>query len=60
MFDSTLTLLGERVKLTNLYTDTFDPLAIIGGANIGVVFRSRALGNWQTFFLSLGCVDGAL
>jgi Putative metal-binding motif len=57
LFDSSLSKLGERTQLTNLYADTFDPTAVIGGGNLGIAFRSRALGTWQTYFLSLGCVN---
>lgn len=60
MFDNELNGLGQRRQLTSLRAETFDPAAVIGGDGIGVVFRSRALGNWQTFFLRLGCATAPL
>jgi hypothetical protein len=58
LFDENLVPLGERTQLTNLYADTFDPMATVGGSHIGIAFRSRVLGDWQTYFMSLGCADG--
>jgi hypothetical protein len=58
MLNNQLEPLGNRAQLTHLDADTFDPLGTLGGANIGIVFRSRPFGNWQTYFLSLGCVSG--
>jgi hypothetical protein len=57
MYSNELMALGSRVRLTNLSTDTFEPHAVIGGSSIGVVFRSRVTGVWQTFFLRLGCEE---
>jgi hypothetical protein len=58
MFDRDFLPLSERQRLTWLFAATFDPTATIGGSSIGILFRSRALGSWQSFFLSLQCVEG--
>ena len=60
MFDNNLKALGSRTRLTELGADTFDPSATIGGPNIGVLFRSRNLGEWQSYFLAVKCTDGLL
>ncbi|MGC4063503.1 MAG: hypothetical protein QM784_02400 [Polyangiaceae bacterium] len=57
MFDQTLQPLGSRQRLTRLYTDSFSPIAAQGDGNLGVLFRSRAMGVWQSFFFGLRCIE---
>jgi hypothetical protein len=58
MFDQSLHALGSRQRLTRLYTESFAPMAAQGEGNLGVLFRSRAMGVWQSFFLGLRCLEG--
>jgi hypothetical protein len=55
MFDSDLIALDAQQQLTAMGTDNIDPVGVLGGGSLGILFRSRLFGPWHTFFTTLHC-----
>lgn len=58
MLDSSLKAQSDRNRLTSLGAETYDPQPALGGGGLGVLFRSRKVGPWQSYFVHLDCMDG--
>ncbi|HEY5960635.1 MAG TPA: hypothetical protein VIV60_28975, partial [Polyangiaceae bacterium] len=55
MFDNDFSPLGLQEQVSDLHSDSIDPGAVLGGGSLGVLFRSRKYGEWEAFFLAIGC-----
>lgn len=54
-FGNDLRPLDDQQMITALGTDSLDPVAALGGGTLGVAFRTRLNGPWQTYFTALEC-----
>src|SRR5512133_2237866 len=54
-FSNNLLALDEQQMITALGADSLDPVAALGGGTLGIAFRTRLNGPWQTYFTALAC-----
>lgn len=54
-FTKSLFPLDEQQQISNLGIDSLDPVGVLGGGTLGILFRSRIGGPWYTQFIALGC-----
>ncbi len=60
MFDNGLTAIDGQQQITSLGTDSVDPVGVLGGGALGILFRSRQRGPWHTYFTVLRCWEMTL
>jgi hypothetical protein len=54
-FTNDLVAVTGQQQVTKLGSDSIDPVGVIGGGALGILFRSRLYHDWQTFFIALQC-----
>lgn len=54
-FTKSLFPMDDQQQISNLGVDSVDPVGVLGGGTLGILFRSRLGGPWYTHFISLGC-----
>lgn len=54
-FTKSLFPLDAQQQISNLGIDSVDPVGVLGGGTLGILFRSRIGGPWYTHFIALGC-----
>lgn len=54
-FTNDLVAIDGQQQITALGTDSRDPVGVLGGGALGILFWSRLTGPWHTYFAALRC-----
>jgi len=49
--------LDVQQQITTLDSDSLDPVGVLGGGALGILFRSHLSGPWHTYFTALRCLN---
>lgn len=55
MFDNNLRPIDGQQRISNMGAASIDPVGVLGGGSLGILFRSIRLGPWNCYFMTLGC-----
>lgn len=59
-FDNSLRAIDGQQRISKLQSNSIDPVGVLGGGSLGILFRSSQLGVWNCYFMTLGCWNVAL